>query len=177
MKTRYHYRRVSPSKLETAKGCLRKDSQISEGQLQHERELEQLLREILDTNHGLPRRLYRQFLNETLRLHQIFVAQQHEEVSSQDGMSTSSPCDEMVVAQCISGCLQDSCEPKPDTSLVQGLVADYGAVVALPGKTPSVSLRRIHSMLQDNFQGSSLCKLFDHLLMGGHKFDTKVIYV
>lgn len=97
-------------------------------------------------------------------LSRIFGVLQSEEEAVRGGLSTYSAHVEREIAKCISECLSSSDEQMTDIRHILSLVKSYRVVRPLPGGKCSVSLLQTHLILQDNFQGSCLCKLFDIFL-------------
>lgn len=108
-------------------------------------------------------------------LQRIAALQRNEVISYPDDLSTSFVAVERKIARCISECLPDVPERKRGISHIQVLLRDYRVVRFVPGQSPSVSLQRVHSILQDNYAGSCLCGLLNILLAGFLQTQTKVI--
>lgn len=89
---------------------------------------------------------------------------QTEEVVLPGDSSTSSVDVEIEIAKCISRCLSDFDGQTKDIAHILSLVKTYGVVRPLPERKCSVSLQQIHLILQDNFEGSWLCKLLNIFL-------------
>lgn len=128
------------------------------------RERLQSLCESYGKNQSRQSLLCRKYLTGISELSKIFAMLQTEEEARQDGLSTSSPDAVTPAEQCISECLADLLQEICDTSSILSLLRVYGVVTPLPCGKNSVSLSRIHLILQDNFQGSSLCRLFNVML-------------
>lgn len=108
-------------------------------------------------------------------LQRITALQQSESASYPDDLPTSFVAVERAIAQCISECLPDVPARKRGISHIQALLRDYRVVGFVPCQTPSVSLQRVHSILQDNYADSYLCRLMNILLAGFMQTQTKVI--
>lgn len=108
--------------------------------------------------------LYRKYQTGILELSRIFAMLQTEEEARQAGLSISSPCVVTEAERCISECLANLLQGNCDTSDILSLLRMYKVVTPLPDGKNSVSLFQIHLILQDNFQGSSLCRLFNVML-------------
>lgn len=98
-------------------------------------------------------------------LSRIFGVLQSEEEAGRSVLSTYSAHVEREITKCISECLSSSDGQTKDIRHILSLVKSYRVVRPLPGGKCSVSLLQIHLILQDNYQGSCLCKLLD-ILMG-----------
>lgn len=125
------------------------------------------LHETYDKNHGRQSLMLRRYLSGIFQLARLFEVLQSEEEAHQDGLSTSFECVEREIARCISGCLSDCDEQKRDISHILTLVKDYRVVTPLRDGSPSVSLGRIYSLIEDNLQGSCLRKLMG-IMIAGH---------
>jgi hypothetical protein len=113
---------------------------------------------------------YQEGMNELCR---IFEVLRTESRDYQGDLPTSFERVENEIATGISECLADCPEQSRSIAAVQDLLRVYKVVLPLPSGSPSVSLFRIHLILQDNFEGSLLCKLFNILLA---KHNNKCIY-
>lgn len=105
--------------------------------------------------------LCRQYLTGIAQLSQIFAMLQNEEESRHDGRPTSLPHASTEVERYISECLKGLLSGSLGTSQIPSLLRTYGVVTPLPDGKSSVSPFQIHLILQDSFQGSWLCGLFD----------------
>lgn len=105
--------------------------------------------------------LYRQYQTGISGLCRIFAMLQTEEEARQDGRSISLPLASTEVERYISECLTGLLSGSLGTSQIPSLLRAYGVVTPLPDGKSSVSPFQIHLILQDNFQGSWLCGLFD----------------
>ncbi len=105
--------------------------------------------------------LCRQYLTGIAQLSRIFAMLQTEEEARQDGQSISLPHASTEVEQYISECLKGLLSGSLGTSQIPSLLRTYGVVTPLPDGKSSVSPFQIHLILQDSFQGSWLCGLFD----------------
>ncbi|MBU2525202.1 MAG: hypothetical protein KKC03_01185 [Bacteroidetes bacterium] len=112
-----------------------------------------------------------------LQLTRLTAMLPNESASYPDDLPTSFACAEKALAECISKCLADVPLQKRSTAYVQSLLRDYRVIVPVRGQNPSVSLQRVHLILQDNYQGSSLCLLFNILLAGWLGLTAKVITI
>lgn len=99
-------------------------------------------------------------------LSRILEVLQSEEQARLGGLSTSFDGVENAIAICMSQCLSDCSEQKKSIPYILSLLKDYKVVSPLQDGSPCVSLQRIHVILQDNFEGSSFCKLLNILLAG-----------
>ncbi len=109
------------------------------------------------------------------QLHYLSVTLQNEGLDSVDGLSISFASVEIQIAKCISECLGYSPEQNKYVSQILKFVKDYKVVQSLPGKRHTVSLHKVHLILQDNYSNSSLYGLFSLLLCGRNNGVTKVI--
>jgi hypothetical protein len=109
------------------------------------------------------------------QLCRIFEAMQNEAVDYEGDLPISFVSVEREIAKCISGCLSDFPVQKRDISRIQSLLRDYKVVVPVRGQNPTVSLHKVHLILQDNYKGSSLCKLFNMLLGCSDNVNAKVV--
>ncbi len=105
--------------------------------------------------------LCRRYLTGIAQLSQIFAVLQTEEEARQAGLSTSLPHALTEAERYISECLADLLQGIRGTSQIPSLLREYGVVIPLPDGRSSVSPFQIHLILQDNFQDSSLCRLFN----------------
>lgn len=110
-----------------------------------------------------------------LLLPRIFEVLQLEVVENRDDLPTSFVDVENEIAKCMQVCLKDAPVRKRRIEYIQSLVADYRVVSVVLGKNPSVSLHKVHLIVQDNFPNSSLCLLLNILLAGWRDVTTKVI--
>lgn len=117
-----------------------------------------------DMNRCQQQRIYRQYCVENQKLRRIFEVMQAESADYPDDLPISFVDVETEIAKCISGCLPDCLEKNKNISLVQSLLRDYKVVRLVPNGNPTVSLRQIHLILQDNFQGSYLLNLLNLVL-------------
>lgn len=120
--------------------------------------------------------LCRQYLTGIAQLSKIFAMLQNEEEAHQDGQPISLPHVSMEVEQYISECLKGLLSGSLGTSQIPSLLRTYGVVTPLPDGKSSVSLFRIHLILQDSFQGSLLCGLFDMMLGCRLDVESKALY-
>lgn len=125
------------------------------------RERLQSLSENCDKTHYSLSPLYRQYQIGISGLCRIFEVLQAEEEARQDGRSISLPHASTEVEQYISECLTGLLSGSLGTSQIPSLLRAYGVVTPLPDGKSSVSPFQIHLILQDSFQGSWLCGLFD----------------
>lgn len=123
-----------------------------------------MLQENFDKNHCPQYSRYQEYRSGISQLSQLFEVLQSEEVAAGDGLSTSFAYVENQIAQCISVCLSDCSSRSRNMRRILSLVRDYRVVRPLRDGSCSVSLLRIHSILQDNYKGSYLCMLFDIFL-------------
>lgn len=111
--------------------------------------------------------LCQEYLTGISVLSKIFAMQQSERRVRWDGLSTFSQDAVTEAERCISECLAGLLPGTQDTTHILSLLRDHKAVLGLPGRKSCVSLSRLHSILQDNFQGSCLCMLFN-IILGCH---------
>lgn len=116
-----------------------------------------------------------EYLRAVKWLHEIFVMRQSESVNYEGGLPTSFVRVEKEIARCISECLADVPAQMRSASYIRSLVRAYRVVQPLPDERHSVSLRKVHLILQDNFEGSCFCKLLNILLAGFMGSETKTI--
>lgn len=105
--------------------------------------------------------LCRRYLTGIVQLSQIFATLQNEEEAHQDDRPISLPHASKEVERYISECLKGLLSGSLGTSQIPSLLRTYGVVTPLPDGKSSVSPFQIHLILQDSFQGSWLCGLFD----------------
>lgn len=146
---------------------------LAEGKKLHRK----LLTGISDTSHCQQQMLPLLYLTAMTKLHRIFEVLPDELVVFQDDLSTSFVAAETEIARCMSLFLSDAPEQNRDIEYIRSLLRDYKVFVPLrvQGKNPTVSLSRIHLLLQDNFQDSCLCSFFNILLTGFMNVETKII--
>lgn len=120
--------------------------------------------------------LCRRYLTGIAQLSQIFATLQTEEESRQDGRSISLSHASTEVEQYISECLKGLLPGSLGTSQIPSLLRAYGVVTPLPDGKSSVSPFQIHLILQDNFQGSWLCGLFDMMFGCRSDVESKAVY-
>ncbi|MFA6727378.1 MAG: hypothetical protein WCS17_04055 [Prevotella sp.] len=120
-------------------------------------------------------RLLAEYLQATEQLRKIFEMRQIELISYKGDLPTSFVYVEKEIARCISGCLTDVPEQKRNTSHIQSLVSLYKVVQILPDGSHSVSLHKVHLILQDNYKDSCFCKLLNILLAGFMGSEIKTI--
>ncbi|WP_312388733.1 hypothetical protein [Chryseobacterium sp.] len=139
------------------------------------KELSQLLNEISDMILNQPREQFLVSLAEIRQLHQIIAMPPFGLVNYEDDSPISFAFAETQLAKCISECLRDYPVRMSSIHEVLKLIQDGKVFQSLPQKKHSVSLARVHGILQDNFEGSFLTLLFDILLAGFYDSKTKVI--
>lgn len=123
-----------------------------------------MLQENFDKNHCPQYSRCQEYRSGISQLSQLFGVLQSEASAAGDGSSISSACVENQISQCISECLSDCSSRSRNMRRILSLVRDYRVVRPLRDGSCSVSLLRIHSILQDNYKGSYLCMLFDIFL-------------
>jgi len=154
----------------------RKKENISEVDLSRMgRDHLQALNEIYDKILCRQFSLSRQFRFGIEELARIFEVLRSEEDSHSDSLFTSSVAVETVLAKYIAECLSDCSAQMRNTSHILSLLRDYRVVIPLQDGSHTVSLRRLHLILQDNFQDSCLCGLLNIFLAGSMGVTTKVI--
>ncbi len=116
-----------------------------------------------------------EYLRAVKWLHEIFVMRQSESAGYEGDLPTSFVCVETEIARCISECLADVPARMRSVSYIRSLVRCNRVVQLLPDGRHSVSLRKVHVILQDNFEGSCFCKLLNILLAGFMGSETKTI--
>lgn len=109
------------------------------------------------------------------QLHRLSEEMQNESIDYPYDLPTSFASAEIQIAKYISECLEDSHEENPNNEKILSLVKHYKVIRLLPEGKHSVSLHKVHLILQDNYPGSSLCGLFNLLLCGRNNGSTKVI--
>ncbi|SDE40215.1 hypothetical protein [Riemerella columbipharyngis] len=139
-----------------------------EDRLLYQKELWQILSEIYDKSLGLSQTQFHIYRAKIQQLNQLFVEPPYAGASSEGDLPTSFVSAEKEIAKYIAECLQGYHGQKYDTEGTLSLIRDYKVVQSHPEKNHSVSLERVHSILEDNFQDSSLYKLL-HLLLNGNK--------
>lgn len=108
--------------------------------------------------------IYREYHSGVSQLLRLFGVLQSEEAVDPDGLPTSFVVAETLIAKCISECLSGCPSRSRGMDKILSLVRDYRVVRPLQDGSCSVSLLRIHSILQDNYKDSYLCKLLDVIL-------------
>lgn len=131
--------------------------------------------EISDKNRH-PLNLQRLAYDQGIRqLNKLLAVQQNEIQVRPDDLPTSFANVETAIAQCIYECLGDSERKTHDIQHVLSLVRNSKVLLPVQGENPTVSLDKVHSILQDNFSDSYLCKLFNILIAGFMNTTPKVI--
>ncbi len=132
--------------------------------------VQECLRQLSETfgkDHRPQSWLCRRYLRGIGMLSRIFEVQRSEEEARQDGLSTSFAHVEKAIATYIAGCLSDYPSRKRGIRRIRALVRDYRVVTPLRDGSPSVSLGRVYSLIEDNFEGSCLRK-FLGIMIAGH---------
>lgn len=137
----------------------------------------QIWNEIGDMTQNQEQHQPQSLLGANLMLRHLFAMQQNEIPNYQGDLPTSLLSCERAVAKYMSECLQDCPSHKRDISYISTLLRDYKVVLPVRGQSPSVSLGKVHLILQDNYKGSSLCSLFDLLLGCTNLAQPKVIII
>lgn len=143
---------------------------VSETNLDLVASVQEHLRRLSETfgkNHRQQSWLYRQHLRGIDKLSRIFEVQHSEEEARQDGLSISFVPVENAIATYIAGCLSDYPSQKRGIRRIRALVRAYRVVTPLRDGSPSVSLGRVYSLIEDNFEGSCLRK-FLGIMIAGH---------
>lgn len=153
----------------------RGNSVTVQGQAAEVRERLRTLYETYDRNHDPQSVLLRRYLLGVARLSLQFEVMQSEEEARLDGLSTSFGCVEREIARCISGCLSGCDAQSRDSAHIQALLEDYKVVTPLRDGSPSVSLGRLYSLIEDNFQGSCLRTLLGIMIAGHMNTTTQVV--
>lgn len=130
--------------------------------------------EISDMTPDLPYMLSVQHLQGMSQLNAIIEVLRNEQVARSYGSAISFDFVETAIARYISQFLCDFRGKKNGMKSVLKHVKSYRVVQSVAGQTPSVSLHRVHVILQDNYRGSSLCSFFD-LFLGNSAYKSKVI--
>lgn len=151
------------------------EKQQKEDRLLYQQELWQLLSGIYDMSRGLPQRQFRIYRSKIQKLNQLFAEPSYAGASFEDDLPTSSDCVEKEIGKYIAECLSSAHEQSHDTGDIQDLIRDYKVVQPLPERNHSVSLQRVHSILEDNFPNSSLYQLLELLVNGKQNIKPKVI--
>lgn len=110
-----------------------------------------------------------------LQLHHLSGLLQSEVVDYPCDLPTSFASAEIQIAKYIAECLGGSPERNQDMQEILSLIKDYKVVRLLPEGKHSVSLHKVHLILQDNYPNSSLCALFNLLICGRNHGVAKVI--
>lgn len=137
----------------------------------------QIWNEIGDMSRSQEQRQTQPLLGANLMLQHLFAMQQNEIPNYQGDLPTSLLSCERALAKYMSECLQDCPSHKCDISYISTLLRDYKVVLPVRGQSPSVSLGKVHLILQDNYKGSSLCSLFDLLLGCTNLAQPKVVII
>lgn len=127
----------------------------------------QRLNESLGKIRGQGSLLSREYQFQIAELSRIFAMRQNERSAHRGEQSIFSPDAVREVERCISECLAGLLPGTQDTNDILSLLRDYRVVRALSERKCCVSLTRLHSILQDNFRGSLLCRLFN-MILGCH---------
>jgi hypothetical protein len=109
------------------------------------------------------------------QLQRLLEVLQGELINYEGDLPTSSARVEKEIARCISECLADVDRQRKDIPYVQSLLRVYKVVLPHRDGKPTVSLHKVHVILQDNFPDSCLCKLMNILLADWMNTTTKVI--
>lgn len=136
---------------------------------------EQILNEIHDMNHDQEQEKPQLTDQVSRQLQKIFEVQHNEVKGYHCDLPTSFAIVETEIAKCIAECLSDYPEQRRSIPFVLSLLKDYKVLVPVQGQNPSISLDKLYSILQDNFQDSYLCGLFNYFLAGRGNLQTKVI--
>lgn len=133
------------------------------------------LRETFGMNHGSRCPLLARYLLGISELSRIFEVLHSEEEARRDGLSISFEVVERELTKCISGCLSDCSSQSRDTRRILCLLKAYKVVTPLLNGSPSVSLGRLYSMIEDNFQCSWLGRLLGIVIAGHHGVSQQAI--
>lgn len=133
------------------------------------------LSETFDKSHRRQSWLCQRCLRGIEVLSRIFEVLRSEEEARQDGLSTSFAHVEKAIATYIAGCLSDYPSRKRGIRRIRALVRDYRVVTPLRDGSPSVSLGRVYSLIEDNFQGSCLRKFLGIMIAGHMNTTTQVM--
>jgi hypothetical protein len=125
-----------------------------------------LMSEMNDTTHHQQCKQLDLTLGVTQQWQQILAAHQNESTDYRGARSISFDCVAMGLAKHISQCLADYPLQKRNVPYILSLLRDYKVVGFLPGKNHTVSLHKVHLILQDNYPDSWLCGLMNELLAG-----------
>lgn len=131
--------------------------------------------ETYDTIRNLQPRQSPEYRSSIGQLRRIFEVLQDELKDYQGDLPTSFARVETELAKCISGCLVDVRPQRRDIDYIRSLLRDQQVIVPLRCGKPSVSLHKVHLILQDNYKDSYLCELFNILIAGFMGVETKVI--
>ncbi|MCM1439244.1 MAG: hypothetical protein NC131_08620 [Roseburia sp.] len=153
----------------------RGNSVTVQGQAAEVRERLRTLYETYDRNHDPQSVLLQRYLLGILKLSLQFEVMQSEEEARLGGLTTSFESVEKEISRCISGCLSDCDAQSRDTAHIQALLRDYRVVTPLRDGSPSVSLGRLYSLIEDNFEGSCLRKLLGIMIAGHMNTTTQVV--
>jgi len=135
----------------------------------------QLSSEIFGTILNQRDHLSAEYLQAIEQLRRIFDKRRVELVDYRGDLPTSFVCVEKEIVRCIAGCLTDIPAQRCNTSRIQSFVRLYKVVQILPDGSHSVSLHKVHLILQDNYKDSCFCKLLNILLTGFMGSETKTI--
>ncbi len=161
--------------LEKDYQTLGKETKQAESQELNGSPLPTLLNETVGKNHYLQYLIYQEFYQAIGLLHSITELRQTEYKEYPDDLSTSFVAVETEIAKCISALLPDVPKPKRTISRIRELLRNYRVVVPVQSQNPSVSLDRVHAILEDNFSNSFLNRFFGLFFKGAMNVQTKVI--
>jgi len=118
---------------------------------------------------------FREYRQGIAQLNKITEATQNELTQYPDVLPTFFEDVVRELSLYISECLKDVPEQKRDVACIRSFLFDYKVLSLVPGQNPMLSLDRLFSILEDNFEGSFLHKLFWLVLYGNKNIDAKVI--
>ena len=128
-----------------------------------------------DKNHDRESQIEEEGHRAMLQLQKILAMLRIELTVRPDDLPTSFVVVETAIATCISECLTDVPAQKRSTSYILSLLRDNKVVVPVRDGNPTVSLHKVHVILQDNFPDSFLCMLMNIFLAEWLNTTSKVV--
>ncbi|HOE05969.1 MAG TPA: hypothetical protein PLZ52_12195 [Bacteroidales bacterium] len=166
---------IKKGQMGSSRSDYRTETDLMENEILSSLHQQQMQHENCDNCPGQQWYLHMQFAQGIAQLNTIFEVLRSETVNNRGVCSTLAHDVETQLAKCISQCLADSPEQKRDISQILAFLKSYKVVQSLPKRKPSVSLHKVHLILQDNYPDSYLCGLMNILLAGFMNVQTKVI--
>lgn len=140
-----------------------------------QQKLQQKLGEIYGKTHDLQLGQLDQVNSSVQQLSRIIAMMQTESTPVRGDLPTSFVPAAMKLAKCISQFLEYENQQNADIQSVLTYLNDYKALTCLPNGKYLLSPHKVHLILQDNFQDSSLTLFFNILFAGWINTETKSI--